>query len=448
MNRTLKKVVNTSIIVVACLQMASCKVVSNKSINRNFDGFISSLEENNKSLESENKIELANDLKATAKQIEKLINRAPKLNTWQERQHGPGRVRTVEAYNKSKDKIRTWMLDVKNLTMDIHQITYEAGKNSYQIDENGRMINSPIQMSQNEMISLYSLTYLRNLSEGYVTRSLGYINKLASKKMQKFSKEDKEFKLEVMEQYMAYMGMIQIIDKDAKKTLSKLKVMRERKILPQQYDENISELLQTAKKKNAKKMKAFKDFKNETLTKEQTEEFNKALVAFQTSFNKKSLLFDPANPDHPLIHLFVIASNLSWGLINTMIGGAFVATAAILAPVSKVVNGLINTLAPRFMFRMYEFEFPTIRIAENRMQIYADVCGLGIVSGKMSAGLFELDFCSSYGFASGHEGGHAKQSALLGPLYFPAAILSYVMVGGHGGFIEEWADIWEVQRTW
>lgn len=428
--------------------MVSCKVVSNRSINRNFDGFVESLENNQKSLDNDIKIQMAEELKTKANQIAKLINRAPRLETWRDREYGPGRERSVDVYNESKDKIRTWMLDVKNLTMDIHAITYEAGKNSYATSEDGRMLNSPVQMAQNEMITLYSLTYLRNLSEGYITRSLGYINKLASKKMQKFSANDDEFKLEVMEQYMAYMGMMKIIDEDAKKTLTKLKRMRDNKILPIEYSENISTLLNEGKKKNKKKMDAFAKFKTETLTQEQVKEFDNALAQFEETFEKKSLLFDPANPDHPLLHLFVIASNLSWGLINTMVGVAFVATAAILTPVSRVVNGLINTLAPRFMFRMYEFEFPQIRVSQSKMQLYANVCGLGIVSGKMSAGLFELDFCSGYSFASGHEGGHAKQSALLGPLYFPAAILSYIMVGGHGGFIESWADIWAVDGRW
>ena len=447
MKKSVKNAINHSLCLLACLQLASCKVVSNKPINKKFDQFVRTLDTEEKTLESQQKQLLANNLKSSAKKIEKLINRAPKLRTWQDRKNGPGREQSIEKYNNSKDKIRTWMADVKNLTMGIHGITYKTGKNSFKMTEKGRLKNTPIQLAQNEMITLYSLTYLRNLSEGYINRSLQYMNKLSSKGLAKYAAED-EFKLEVMQQYMAYMGMIKIVDKDAKETLTKLKRMRDRGILPDNYNDNISQLLGSERNRSAKKVKAFNDFKDEALTKEQIEEFDKALTAFETTFNKKSLLFDPANPDHPLIHLFVIASNLSWGLINTMVGGAFVATAAVLAPVSRVVNKLIDTLFPRFMFRMYEIKFPTIRISESRMQIYADVCGLGIVSGKMSAGLFELDFCTSQGFATNHEAGHAKQSALLGPLYFPAAILSYILVGGHGGFIEEWADIWAVKQTW
>ena len=78
------------------------------------------------------------------------------------------------------------------------------------------------------------------------------------------------------------------------------------------------------------------------------------------------------------------------------------------------------------------------------MQIYADVCGFPAIPSKMSMGIWELDFCAGYNFAAAHEGGHAKQSAILGPLYIPAALLSYAINGGHGGFIESWADDWYV----
>ncbi|EPZ52235.1 hypothetical protein M902_2255 [Bacteriovorax sp. BAL6_X] len=451
MSPAIKKVANTTLCVFACLQMASCKVVTNKGINSHFNNFKLSLESSEKSNLSESKLMMANELQLKSEQIAKLINSAPQFETWtdSERTYGSNdrrrRVRTVEKYNESKEKIRNWMKQVKDLTLDIHAITFDAGKDSYRKDEMKRLINTPEQIAQNEVLALYSLTYMRNLSEGYTKRSIGYIEEISSDKMQRFTENDEAFKLEVLQQHMAYIGMMKIIDQDAKKTLTKLKAMRDANILSPELSENINNLLNTGKKENSEKLEKFKEYKQEALTQQQRAEFDKALTTYESVFGKKSLLFDPANPDHPLMHLFVIASNLSWGLINTMVGAAFIGTKVILAPVSRGVNLFINFLeavTPYSYMRMIEFDLPRIRIAASRMQIYADVCGLGIVPGKMSAGLFELDFCSGYRFASGHEAGHAKQSALLGPLYFPAAILSYALVGGHGGFIEAWADIW------
>ncbi len=444
MSSALKRMATTTLCVVACLQMASCKVVTNKGINNHFNDL-------KQSITDSHKLEMANELQVKAEKIAKLINRAPKLETWTDSKQRYGskdrtrRVRTVEKYNESKAKIRAWMGEVKQLTMDIHAITYEAGKNSYLKDETNRLVNTPEQMSQNEVLALYSLTYLRNLSDGYTKRSIGYIEQLSKKNMQRFTENDEEFKLEVLQQHMAYIGMMKIIDNDAAKTLTKLKAMRDGNILAPAISENISNLLNTGKEANAQKLERFNDYKKEALTQEQREQFEKARLSYEKTFGKKSLLFDPANPDHPLMHLFVISSNLSWGLINTMVGGAFVATKVLLVPISRGVNlflRFLESVTPYYFYKMYEFNLPRIKISRSKMQIYADVCGLGIVPGKMSAGLFELDFCSGYNFASGHEAGHAKQSALLGPLYFPAAILSYALVGGHGGFIETWADIW------
>lgn len=452
MSQAIKKVANTTLCVLACLQMASCKVVTNKGINNHFNDFKLSLETSGQSNLTQSKLKMANELQIKSERIAKLINSAPKLETWTNSKQTYGqndrtrRVRTLEKYNESKEKIRNWMKSVKDLSIDIHSITYDAGKDSYRKNEENRLVNTPEEMAQNEVLALYSLTYMRNLSEGYVKRSLGFIEKISADNMKRFTENDEEFKLEVLQQHMAYIGMIKIIDQDAKKTLIKLKAMRDANILSPELSENISSLLNTGKEENSEKIQKFSEYKKEVLTDEQRAQFDKALTSFDVNFEKKSLLFDPSSPDHPLIHLFVIASNLSWGLINTMVGGAFIATKMLLVPVSRGVNLFMNFLEVvtpyHFYMRMYEFDLPRIRIAASRMQIYADVCGLGIVPAKMSAGLFELDFCAGYNFASGHEAGHAKQSALLGPLYFPATILSYALVGGHGGFIEVWADIW------
>jgi hypothetical protein len=67
------------------------------------------------------------------------------------------------------------------------------------------------------------------------------------------------------------------------------------------------------------------------------------------------------------------------------------------------------------------------------------------VAGKMSLGLFELDNGSGPSFATGHEGAHAVQSAILGPLYIPAVLVTYALSGFDQGFMEDWADAWADQ---
>ena len=110
-----------------------------------------------------------------------------------------------------------------------------------------------------------------------------------------------------------------------------------------------------------------------------------------------------------------------------VIGAGVVLTAAIISPFTRHVD------------------FPTIKVSASGQQIYVDVSGLTPVPGKMSLGIFELDNHSSYFFASGHEGGHAKQSALLGPLYLPVVVFSYIIQGHSASFMETWADNWAVR---
>ncbi len=179
---------------------------------------------------------------------------------------------------------------------------------------------------------------------------------------------------------------------------------------------------------------------------DEKEQLIKLKKDFEAAFKGKSLLYGPNNPDHPLVHLLVITSNLTWGLVNSLVGLGFIAAGLILAPATRIINTISRMLTGYRI--VYNVHWPAIKVAQNRMQLYVDSCGLGYIRSKMSMGLFELDFCTNHRFASMHEGGHAKQSALLGPLYLPAAILSYALVLGHGGFIEHWADVWAVRRTW
>ena len=79
--------------------------MSNRSINRNFDGFVESLENNQKSLDNDIKIQMAEELKTKANQIAKLINRAPRLETWRDREYGPGREEALMFIMKVKTRL-------------------------------------------------------------------------------------------------------------------------------------------------------------------------------------------------------------------------------------------------------------------------------------------------------------------------------------------------------
>ncbi len=300
---------------------------------------------------------------------------------------------------------------------------------------------SQAQIAESETLVVMNLLVLRDLSQIAARRILMLMTKFDKPYFDEIP-ENTLMKQRLLADYTAALAITAVSANDLRQTLSQLNEMRTAGLVAESLEASITKVV--GKYGGAEKQKRAEvgQFLDESLTGKAQDSMSKAMSDYHKALQGKSFLFDPAQADHPLIHILVIVSNLSWGLVNTLVGLGFVITAAIVAPITMVAGATIRAFGYEPMF--YEMRMPKLAIAESNMQIYADVCGLGFVPGKMSAGLFELDFCTGESFASGHEGGHAKQSAILGPLYFPAAILSYILNMGHGGFIEDWADAWTV----
>ena len=125
-----------------------------------------------------------------------------------------------------------------------------------------------------------------------------------------------------------------------------------------------------------------------------------------------------------IANTLTIVGNLTWGLPNTVVGG-------IVALMSMVAHPFIPA---------DEREAMDFGISSNGKQIRFNsqlIYGNGI-SFESSLGMFQTT--NSGGDNNEHEGGHAVQSAILGPFYFPAVGLSYLISGFDAGVMEEWAD--------
>ncbi len=294
-------------------------------------------------------------------------------------------------------------------------------------------------IAESETLLLMNLLVLRHITQSASRRILMLMTKFDKPYFDELS-ENSATKQRLLSDYSTALAISSITANDLRVTLKELVELKKDELLAESLKLTIDRVVGGCAGHERLDRGQVDKFAKESLTETAQDSLKKTMLSYHDLMKAKSLLFDPANPDHPVVHILVIVSNLSWGLINTMVGLGFVITAAIVAPVTQVAGAGVRALGyePLFM----EMRMPKLRIADSGMQIYADVCGLGFIPSKMSAGLFELDFCTGYTFASDHEAGHAKQSALLGPLYFPAAILSYILNMGHGGFIEDWADAW------
>ena len=294
-------------------------------------------------------------------------------------------------------------------------------------------------IAESETLLLMNLLVLRHITQSASRRILMLMTKFDKPYFDDLS-ENSATKQRLLSDYSTALAISSITANDLRVTLKQLVELKKDALLSDTLKLTIDRVVGGCAGHERLDRGQVDKFAKESLTSTAQESLQKTMASYHDLMKAKSLLFDPANPDHPIVHVLVIVSNLSWGLINTMVGLGFVITAAIVAPVTQVAGAGVRAMGSEPLFM--EMRMPKLRIADSGMQIYADVCGLGFIPSKMSAGLFELDFCTGYTFASDHEAGHAKQSALLGPLYFPAAILSYILNMGHGGFIEDWADAW------
>jgi hypothetical protein len=118
--------------------------------------------------------------------------------------------------------------------------------------------------------------------------------------------------------------------------------------------------------------------------------------------------------------LVTLIDNSTVGAIQTTIGAAHIIMFAILNPING--RGFVKL----DMHNNKTSEASQI-VIDNKIPWF---------SGAYSLGLFQVG-----GAHQDHEGGHAIQSAALGPLYLPAIGLSYMLEGYQNSLFEEWADL-------
>lgn len=154
--------------------------------------------------------------------------------------------------------------------------------------------------------------------------------------------------------------------------------------------------------------------------------------AFDTFYSKQNLLPESsqsvrsAKSSKKIKKIATIISNLTWGLVNTVIGvGAII----IMTPFQFVMD--LNT-----PFKC--IKKPYVELSENGLQLSVRICPLSATGASL--GLINI------GNSDFHEGGHSVQSALLGPLYLPAVLASYMIQGHSDSSLEIWAREWEKEN--
>ncbi|MGZ3794442.1 MAG: hypothetical protein ACXVCP_18995 [Bdellovibrio sp.] len=273
----------------------------------------------------------------------------------------------------------------------------------------------------------YTLVYFGLMYQAYVyqtlVKNLSVIAVASSSQNFDKSQEILDFRRELLKRYFSYVGLQTIIHKDIARVLTQLKKYKKAGVLLRPLDEAIGENLSMIASQSRSEHSSLKNVLGQASAQQQ-QQFKTEMDKFLKAFDKVSLLYNPAQKASALFNVISWVGNLTFGLINTLLGAGVVVLTAIVSPFSSSVD------------------FPTLKISASGSQIYADVSGMGPMAGKLSLGLFELDNYAGYSFSSDHEGVHAIQSVIFGPFYLPVVVASYMMSGFDNGFMEDWAWEW------
>jgi hypothetical protein len=234
------------------------------------------------------------------------------------------------------------------------------------------------------------------------------------------------FRKKLEKELLKMVGIGLVINQDIAKTKNTIKVIHDVNPLPAGLKKNLlgtDKELQENKRELAKKYKLNKEHCAEDNA--HVGDCNKMEMNRQElmeEFKNVTFLYTPGSKYFLLTKILTIIGNLTWGLANTIIGAGIVLATMAVSPFTPYVD------------------FPTFALSSSGMQIYVDVTGMSPLPGKMSMGLFELDNGTGYHFASEHEAGHAIQSAILGPLYLPTVLITYLISGFDQGLMEDLAE--------
>jgi hypothetical protein len=327
----------------------------------------------------------------------------------------------VDAEKWVKDNqgaLSAWNQEIEKYGTSLRQRIFETSKASFNQ-------KSPDEAVRDQVTAFYGLLYYSKGNKAVINALTPFMLALGSDKF-KDSKVVQDFKKEVTQVTFAQVGLSVILKQDLQKVAQALTALKKQTQLNPELSNLVGKTAKEFVREVAENNRGVKKLERQ-LNQSQKD----AMAAMKTEVNKvfgnKTLLYTPGANSNGLLNLVSWVGNLTWGLVNTLLGLGVVIAAMVVSPLTPYVD------------------FPTFAISQNGKQIYVDVTGMSPVAGKMSLGLFELDNGSGPSFATGHEGGHAVQSAILGPLYIPAVLVTYALSGFDQGFMEDWADAWADQ---
>jgi hypothetical protein len=308
-----------------------------------------------------------------------------------------------------------WNQEIEKYGTSMRQRIFETSKASF----NQKNADEAI---RDQITAFYGILYYSKGNKAVINALTPFMLALGSDQFNN-SKVIQDFKKEVTQVTFAQVGLSVILKQDLQKVAQALTALKKQAALNAELSDLVGKTAKDFAQESAGKNQGVQKIEKQ-LNQTQKAQMIAMKAEVKKVFGNKTLLYTPGANSNGLVNLFAWVGNLTWGLVNTLLGLGVVIATMVISPLTPYVD------------------FPTFAPAQNGKQIYVDVTGMSPVAGKMSLGLFELDNASGPSFASGHEGAHAVQSAILGPLYLPAVLVTYAISGFDQGFMEDWADAW------
>lgn len=412
-----QKTIAGLILCVFFLQVIGCgNLMSNHSIDVRFDEVIEELKiEANRAevLWANERLQWANTVKNLSKKIFTQVNSYPKLSG----QLSSDPEKATQFVIQNQPLLQAWFDSIEMYSTQMRELIYFVSKKSYESTQDS-------EIAHNYVVLYFALNYLQNLYRSLVEASAPLALGASMEELQTIP-EVQNFKKIILDHQFACLGMTVVIENDIANTLSVLTPYKKSGVLPAKMANSVERLqkrlISTLSDKRSSIEKAVAQLSLEDKT-----NLDQKVAEFRKGYEGKTLLYTPGMNSSAIVNFLTVIGNLTWGLINTVLGIGVIVFAMIVSPFIETVD------------------FPSFSVAQNGKQIAVEIDGLVPWNRNFSLGLLEFRG-RSYGLDSKHEGAHATQSAVLGPLYLPVVMASYVLSGGysHDSLIERWADAWK-----
>lgn len=408
-NRKLISVINISIILfMAC----ACNYNNSKAIDRGLENFIELLDE--QGAEFSDEISLAHKIKENHR---KGIF-----------QHGHKEKVVGVFNNEDTKKAQSWMRDNEEVIIKIlDRIGLAINGEVSEINELSR--NAYLDQDRSKSLMKYILTYFKlQYLRNDIRKSIVTLSPLSFIVHSTALAEDTEslvLRKKIEEKLLMLVGVGIVVDQDFKEVKSIIQNFKKNNHLPESLRSILSRTDKNVKKELDAHTSNYKVSKGECSINSQDDKCKQILETrseLMAQYKNVTFLYTPGQKYFLITKVLTLIGNMTWGMANTLIGAGVVLVTMAVSPFTKYVD------------------FPSFHLAASGMQIYVDVSGMSPRPGKLSLGLFELDNHSSFEFASYHEAGHAIQSAILGPFYLPAVLVTYAISGFDNGAMEILAD--------